>query len=83
MIPEGRTMSYFYEEETCSFVVKTRVHLGYEITIPQNMGPCYNDYKELCNDTCLCVLNSSIDRFIRLTLLQLSLEASHLKLTKC
>ena len=56
-------MSYFHGKKTNSFLVMTHVHLGHETNILQNMGPCNSDYNELCNDVCLCVLNSAIDRY--------------------
>ncbi len=40
--------------------VMTRVRFGQETNIPKNVCPCNNDYKDLCNDVYLCVLNQSI-----------------------
>ena len=40
----------------------TCVHLGHKTSIPQNKGPCNSDYKDLCNDFCLCVLDQLINQ---------------------
>ncbi|KAL5545607.1 hypothetical protein UlMin_005294 [Ulmus minor] len=50
-------MNYFQGGETYFLLVMTLVHFGHRTSIPQNVSPCNSDYKDLCIDVCLCVLD--------------------------
>ena len=69
MIPDRRRMRYFQGRKIGLFLVMTHVHFGHGTNMPQNVDPCNSDYKDLCNDVYLYVL----DQLIRIILSQFSL----------